>query len=114
MRQAASMMSVRSLSKARFLATRSTTTMVAPPTSSALGLSTAIIGAANALGFGVSVATGSHYHLDLLGTGVFAVSAIATRGTELRQQLSAACIGLWSTKLAGFLLYRVLQTHHDG
>ena len=76
--------------------------------------STAVFAAANALGFGISIATGWHYHLDLIGTGAFAVAAVATAGVETRQRASAACIGLWAAKLAGFLFYRALQTHHDG
>ena len=44
--------------------------------------SAAIFGSANALGFGISAATGSHLHLDLIGTGVFAVAAVATAGAH--------------------------------
>ncbi len=79
-----------------------------------LALSAAIFGGANALGAGISLVTGSHLHLDLIGTGVFAVSALALRGTTLRQNISAGMVTLWSTKLAGFLFYRALQTRHDG
>jgi steroid 5-alpha reductase family enzyme len=80
---------------------------------SPLVLSAAVFGGANALGFGISVATGWHYHLDLIGTGAFTAAALVTAGTESRQRLSAGLIGLWSAKLAAFLFYRVLQTHHD-
>jgi steroid 5-alpha reductase family enzyme len=73
----------------------------------------AIFGTANAVGFGISATTGSHYHLDAIGTGAFALAAMALRGTELRQQVSAAAISVWATKLAGFLFYRVLQVQHD-
>ena len=77
-----------------------------------------LIGAGNLLGFGISAATGSHLHLDLIGTGIFAVAAFATRGAAAgqatRQLLSAGCVGLWATKLSGFLFYRALQTRHDG
>ena len=77
-------------------------------------LSAGIFGAANAIGFGISAVTGSHIHLDLIGTGVFAVAAIATRGAgEFRQLTSAGCITLWATKLSCFLFYRVLHTQHD-
>ena len=42
------------------------------------------------------------------------MAALATMGQgELRQLLSAGSIALWSLKLSGFLLYRVLQTKHD-
>ena len=80
---------------------------------SPLVTSAKIFGAANLLGLGISLATGSHYHLDLLGTGAFTLMAVATAGSDPRQMLSAAAIGLWSAKLAAFLVYRVLQTTHD-
>jgi len=72
----------------------------------ALGTSAAAFGIANALGLGISLATDSHLHLDLIGTGVFGIAALLLRGTDLRQQLSAGAIALWSTKLAAFLFYR--------
>ena len=74
-----------------------------------------VFGAANGVGFGILVATGSHYHLDLIGTGIFSVFAIVLRGAagEVQQNTSAACISLWAVKLAGFLFYRALQTHTD-
>merc|ERR1719272_2519847 len=80
---------------------------------SSLASSAAIIGAANGLGFGISLATGWHYHLDLIGTGCFAVSALAISGSAPVQRLSAVAVGVWASKLAGFLFYRVLQTKHD-
>mmetsp|Transcript_58461 Transcript_58461/g.92631 ORF Transcript_58461/g.92631 Transcript_58461/m.92631 type:complete len:302 (-) Transcript_58461:74-979(-) len=80
-----------------------------------LATSAIIFGAANAVGLGISVATGSHYHLDLIGTGIFSVAAIGLRGApgELQQNVSAVCIFLWAVKLAGFLFYRALLTHTD-
>ncbi|CAJ1384177.1 unnamed protein product [Effrenium voratum] len=78
-----------------------------------LATSALVFGAANGIGFVVSLATGWHYHLDLLGTGAFSAFAFALRGTHWRQQVSAACIGIWGAKLAAFLFYRALQTHHD-
>ena len=73
-----------------------------------------VFGAANGLGFGISALTGSHLHLDLLGTGAFVGAAVALRGKGCsRQRLSAALIGLWGGKLAGFLFYRVCHTKHD-
>jgi len=75
--------------------------------------SAAVIGAANALGFGISVVTGSHVHLDLIGTGVFAVSALLLRGSTLLQRCSAAAVSIWATKLAGFLFFRALQIKRD-
>lgn len=75
--------------------------------------SAAVFGAANALGLGISAVTGWHYHLDLIGTGVFAVAAYATRGVTLAQGCSAAAVALWAGKLASFLFYRALLTKHD-
>jgi steroid 5-alpha reductase family enzyme len=77
--------------------------------------SAAIIGAGNAVGLAISAAFPScHYHLDLIGTGVFAVVAVALRGSgEPRQMLSSVGVGIWATKLAGFLFYRALQTTRD-
>lgn len=75
--------------------------------------SAAVYGAANALGFGISVATNWHYHLDLIGTGVFAISALVVRGGGLVQQVSAGAVSLWAVKLASFLFYRALQVKRD-
>ena len=102
-------------SKAPSLLHRRLITSKAPssPPHAPLTTSAVIFGGANALGLGVSIATGWHYHLDLIGTGAFAVAAAATAGAEARQRLSAGFVGLWSAKLAGFLFYRALQTHHD-
>ena len=83
--------------------------LVASPVVKAAGA----IGAANVLGFGISALTGWHYHLDLLGTGVFAIAAFVTRGITLAQQCSAFAVGLWASKLAGFLFYRALLTKRD-
>ncbi len=91
----------------------------APPVVLGLGpiaASAAIIGAGNVVGYGLTVATRSQYHVDLVGTGLFAVSALALRGASgfaSMQGISAAAIALWSIKLAGFLLYRVIGTGHD-
>jgi len=80
----------------------------------AIGSSAAVFGAANALGLGIStVFKNCHYHLDLIGTGAFAVGAWALRGTELTQQASAGAIALWSIKLSSFLFFRVLVQKHD-
>ena len=101
---------MRSRAKSPLLASR------ARPVFAAMGpvaVSASIIGGANALGFAISIATGWHYHLDLIGTGVFAVSAYVLRGVERVQRLSAGCIAMWSAKLAGFLFLRVLSTKHD-
>lgn len=75
--------------------------------------SIAVFSFINLLGLGTSLATGSHLHLDLLGTGAFVVMAWATRGSDPRSHLSAAMIAVWSTRLASFLFYRALQLGHD-
>jgi steroid 5-alpha reductase family enzyme len=77
----------------------------------------AIIIGANVLGFLISLTTNSHLHVDLLGTGAFAVSALPTllnKSLPDRVRLSSAAVLTWSSKLAAFLFYRILQTGHDG
>lgn len=80
-----------------------------------LATSAAIFGAANGLGLALSLAADTHVHLDLIGTGVFAASALAlARGAQdVRHALSAALISTWAAKLAGFLFYRALQVRRD-
>lgn len=80
---------------------------------SPLTTATGIFGAANGLGLTISLATGSHLHLDLIGTGAFVAAAGATCGPDLRSTLSAAAVSLWATRLALFLFYRALSTGHD-
>jgi steroid 5-alpha reductase family enzyme len=80
---------------------------------SALSTASLVFASANLVGFGVSAATGSHLHLDLIGTGAFAAAVYFGRAPGIRQLVSAACIGLWSSRLALFLFYRVLQVKHD-
>jgi len=108
---------LRALSRRAAVVAFSTTTSQLAPKFSGAPLATAglIFGAANAAGFGISVATGWHYHLDLIGTGIFSAAALALVGQpgDLRQNASAACISVWAIKLAAFLFYRVLQTRHD-
>mmetsp|Transcript_11821 Transcript_11821/g.32786 ORF Transcript_11821/g.32786 Transcript_11821/m.32786 type:complete len:375 (-) Transcript_11821:108-1232(-) len=72
--------------------------------------------ALNALGFVISVATGSHVHLDLLGTGAFAAGAYFAlpAAANFRIASSTAAVVLWAGKLASFLFYRALQVQHDG
>eukprot|EP01047_Picozoa_sp_COSAG01_P088633 COSAG01_NODE_20946_length_926_cov_1.484885_1_plen_206_part_01 len=77
---------------------------------------TAVFAAANGLGLAVSAAApGCHLHLDLLGAGAFALAAWATPAASTRSRLSAALVGAWGTRLAGFLFYRVLSSEdrHD-
>jgi steroid 5-alpha reductase family enzyme len=73
---------------------------------------------ANGLGFIISlISGGSHVHLDLIGTGAFAISALPTlfsSGAGIpRIQLSSACVGLWATKLASFLFFRATKIGND-
>ena len=69
----------------------------------------------NALGFIISLATGSHLHLDLLGTGAFAAAALPTllSSTCTRIRLSSAAVFTWGAKLASFLFFRALKVKHD-
>ena len=77
----------------------------------------------NLLGMILSlVFPGMQYHLDLLGTGSFAVASCSTlllnssvnTASLLRVQVSSLAVILWSTKLASFLFYRALQVKEDG
>ena len=73
----------------------------------------------NALGCIISIATGSHLHLDLIGTGAFAIAAIPSllyslkSKALLRVTLSSSCVIVWASKLAGFLFFRALKVKHD-
>ena len=80
----------------------------------ALAQSALVFGAANTVGFGISAATNWHYHLDLIGTGVFAVAALTVGGRgDLRQSISSVGVAIWATKLSSFLFYRALQNKRD-
>lgn len=71
---------------------------------------------ANILGLTLSLVTGSHYHLDLVGTGAFCFAAfpdILNENLTWRSRFSASAVCLWSVKLASFLFRRVLKVHHD-
>ena len=65
----------------------------------------AIIGSANLLGLGITLASGTHLVTDLLGSGAFAVSAVASKilggGGGQRALVSTVIITLWSIRLAG-------------
>jgi len=78
--------------------------------------SAAIIGTINLIGFAITITTNTHKVTDLLGTGAFAVSAMATFLLGVggqRVAISTACVSLWSVRLAGFLFYRILKTKTD-
>ena len=95
--------------------------MTADPTtpllfnSAPLNTSLLIYTAANGLGFLISILTKSHLHLDLIGTGAFALASIPTllSSSLKRITLSSAAVTLWGTKLAGFLFFRALKVKHD-
>ena len=65
----------------------------------------AIVGGANLLGLGITLASGTHLVTDLLGSGAFAVSAVATQilggGGGQRALVSTLIISAWSIRLAG-------------
>ena len=75
----------------------------------------------NLLGMMISlVFPGMQYHLDLLGTGSFAVASgcmllnnSGINSSLLRVQVSSLAVILWSTKLASFLFYRALKVKED-
>ena len=77
-------------------------------------------------GFALSVATGTHLHLDLFGTGVFLPASVAAlkkhlalnQGMPISLSLMSSCMVIcaWSFRLALFLFYRatVLKVRGDG
>ena len=107
------------------LRTKTTTALSLSPktTTSSFSATTniAIFVGANALGFILSLLQPhSHYHVDLLGTGAFGISAAytlllcTTTTTAHHRAASATAVLLWSTRLALFLFYRIVQQQgHD-
>jgi steroid 5-alpha reductase family enzyme len=70
--------------------------------------------AADGVGALLSLVTGSHVHLDLIGSGAFALAAIPHLTSSLAHvQWSAYAVTLWATKLALFLFLRATQVGHD-
>lgn len=66
------------------------------------------------IGFIVSIFTGSHLHLDLVGTGAFAIAALVNIWSSVPHiRWSSIAVCLWGTKLALFLFYRALQINTD-
>jgi steroid 5-alpha reductase family enzyme len=83
--------------------------------------STTIFTSINMLGLLISILSGgSHIHIDLLGTGAFALAALIPpffSFPKLQQNsrivISSLCVSVWSIKLALFLFYRALQVKTD-
>ena len=81
-----------------------------------LQLSSIIFSAINLLGFFISLFTGSHIHLDLLGSGAFAAASLPTllsSSSPTRVMVSSGAVALWGTKLASFLFFRALKVKTD-
>lgn len=77
-----------------------------------------VILAINFLGMIISLFfPGVQYHLDLLGTGSFALASVYIMLTHHHllqaQVFSSWAIIIWSTKLATFLFYRAIQVKED-
>lgn len=72
---------------------------------------------ANVLGTILSLVGKTQIHVDLLGTGAFALAALPTllaKGAAAsRVKLSGAAMAIWSVKLASFLLYRIIKMGED-
>ncbi len=77
--------------------------------------STKVFAGINFLGYAINVvAPHCHYHVDLLGTGSFAVAAWpGVQSTNQRIRWSSRAVVVWSVKLASFLLYRVVSNGSD-
>ena len=76
-----------------------------------------VILAINFLGMIISLFfSGVQYHLDLLGTGSFALASayiMLTQSLLQAQLFSSWAIIIWSTKLATFLFYRAMKVKED-
>jgi steroid 5-alpha reductase family enzyme len=105
--------------KSRDLALRIPTTnlrggFMSPPTGNPILRSIGIYALTDFVGFLASIFTGSHLHLDLVGTGAFAVAALPyLRSGVAHIRWSSAAIFLWGTKLSLFLFYRATKVKHD-
>mmetsp|Transcript_19463 Transcript_19463/g.37859 ORF Transcript_19463/g.37859 Transcript_19463/m.37859 type:complete len:337 (+) Transcript_19463:49-1059(+) len=83
-----------------------------------LATSAGVTGAANFFGLLFTLVTGSHKLTDLVGSGCFVLSALATlilgeHTDSPRLIASTSLISVWSIRLASFLFYRILKTEKD-
>ena len=80
-----------------------------------LAASTKVFAGANAVGLGISLVSDTHVHLDLIGTGAFALAAHAARGASASAaaRASTGMVAAWATRLAGFLFYRAVTGGKD-
>lgn len=70
------------------------------------------------VGFFISLVTGSHVHLDLIGTGAFCLASLSnllspSTTLTVSQKASSLAVCIWSIKLASFLFYRATRVGHD-
>jgi steroid 5-alpha reductase family enzyme len=66
------------------------------------------------VGLLLSIVSHSHLHLDLIGTGVFALVALPhITSSVLHIQYTAIAVVVWATKLAAFLTLRAMYNKKD-
>eukprot|EP00558_Chaetoceros_sp_UNC1202_P013316 CAMPEP_0197253248 /NCGR_PEP_ID=MMETSP1429-20130617/64316_1 /TAXON_ID=49237 /ORGANISM="Chaetoceros sp., Strain UNC1202" /LENGTH=369 /DNA_ID=CAMNT_0042715855 /DNA_START=6 /DNA_END=1115 /DNA_ORIENTATION=- len=78
--------------------------------------SSLIFTAANTLGLLFSLFTKSQLHVDLLGTGAFALAslpALLDPTSSTRVTVSSGAVFVWASKLTSFLLFRILKVKSD-
>ena len=87
------------------------------PVTPKLSSSALILGAVNFAGFLISVFTGSHVHLDLMGTGAFIPASLlpsfSLKVLPASSITSLITLTLWATRLSLFLFYRATIMKHD-